>query len=165
MKRGEIIGAIILGLLAGFLLCVGIFNPGNCLGQSLPPAIKNLPPHQLTCDPLEPGAAALYVYWRGKGATSFKPGNRIPVTVDAAHNPPVFDLLSLNLVCGDYEFGATAFYGAANQESDFAAQIVPYTFIYPWCPKVPASQETIVDHLRRIDAQVRAILLGMVPAQ
>jgi hypothetical protein len=123
------------------------------------PFIKVAPPHQVTCDPLDgTQVKGVYVYWRGKGAAAFNPANKVTLTVDAAHNPPIFDLMALKLVCGDYEFAATAF-DAGGIESDFS-NVIAYSYVYPWCPRVPASQEAVADHLNRIEAMIRALLLG-----
>ncbi len=128
---------------------------------SLAPLTNLIPPHRITCDPLDlQTTAGIYLYWRGKGATVFNPNNKIRIPIDPFHNPPLYDLLALKLVCGDYDFAATA-YNSEDVQSDFS-NVVSYSYVYPWCPRVPAIQEPVADQLNRIEAMIRAILLGMI---
>jgi hypothetical protein len=144
-----------------FFLLLAVFSPPPSAAGGESPFARVVPPHQITCDPLDlTQASGIYLYWRGKGATVFNAANRIPLTLDATHNPPLFDLLALKLACGDYEFAMTDF-NAAGQESDFS-NVVSYSYAWPWCPRVPAGQESVADHLNRIEAMIRALLLGVV---
>ena len=150
--------AFLIGLIIGFL-CIYL-TPRTAEAQGIAaPFTKIVPPHVVTCDPLDgTQTKGLYLYWRGKGAAAFNLANKVTLAVDAAHNPPSFDLMALKLVCGDYEFAATAF-DAGGIESDFS-NVIAYSYVYPWCPRVPASQEAAADHLNRIEAMIRAMLLG-----